>query len=89
MQVTIPPPQYDHAFPGIVIERILPLEEVRKLCQQIGVGYVDGCAGFVTLDSGEKACFIVLPVDGFDSVAAYRRHEVSHCNGWPASHRDE
>jgi hypothetical protein len=19
----------------------------------------------------------------------YRRHEIAHCNGWPASHRDE
>jgi hypothetical protein len=30
-----------------------------------------------------------LPIDGFDTVAAYRRHELGHCNGWPANHPSE
>ena len=90
MQVTVPPPEYDHAFPGIVIEQILPLGEARALCDRIGVGQFDGCAGYVTMSDGTKACFIVLPTDGPDpNIDHYRRHEIAHCNGWPASHRDE
>ena len=88
MQVTPPPERYDFPYPGPVIERVLPLAEARRLCQQIGVGFVDACAGFVTLDSGERACFTVLPSDGFDTVDAYRRHEEAHCLGWPADHTD-
>ena len=66
-----------------MIEKLLTLEETRKLCTAIGVGYVDGCAGYVTMSDGTKACFIVLPVDGLDpDVDHYRRHELGHCNGW-------
>jgi hypothetical protein len=89
VQVTLPPPQYDHAYPGIVIEKLLTLEEVRRLCDSIGVGAFDACAGFITLNDGSRACLIILPTDGFDTIAAYRRHEISHCNGWPANHPAE
>jgi hypothetical protein len=88
--VTLPPPQYDHAYSGVVIERVLPLEEARSYCQQIGVGRYDACAGYVILQDGSKACFIVLPTDAPDpDISHYRIHERAHCNGWPASHRDE
>jgi hypothetical protein len=83
--VTPPPPQYDHGYSGPVIERILPLEEARKLCADIGIT-ADGCSGIIQ-PSG--ACYIVLPSDGFDTVEAYRRHELAHCAGWPASHPPE
>jgi len=43
-------------------------------------------AAFINLDDGTKACLIILPLDGFDSVEAYRRHEVGHCNGWGKDH---
>jgi hypothetical protein len=64
----------------------LPLDEARKVCDYIGIPNADACAGFVTLQDGSKGCFIAIPTDGFDSVDAYRRHEIAHCNGWPASH---
>jgi hypothetical protein len=41
------------------------------------------------MQDGSRACFIVLPSDGFDSVAAYRRHEQAHCNGWGPTHPPE
>jgi hypothetical protein len=43
----IPPPvQYDHPYyNGPVIEYVLPLEQVRSYCQQIGNGYADACSG--------------------------------------------
>jgi hypothetical protein len=90
MQVTVPPLRFDHPYDGPVIERILPLEEVRKLCIYIGVRPADGCAGYVTMSDGTKACFIVLPTDGPDpDLDRYRRHETAHCNGWPANHLDK
>jgi hypothetical protein len=87
MQVTIAPERYDHAYPGQVIERVLPLEEARRFCASIGIT-ADGCSAFVTGENGAQVCYIVLPVDGFDTVAAYRRHELAHCNGWPANHSE-
>ena len=88
--VLAPPPRYDHPYrDGPVIEKLLTLEETRKLCTAIGVGSFDGCAGFIDMPDGTKACFVVLPVDGFDTVEAYRRHKVSHCNGWGPTHPPE
>ena len=84
MEVTAPPERYNFPYPGQVIERVLPLDEARKLCASIGI-YADGCSAFVTGENGSHACYIVLPLDGFDTVAAYRRHELGHCNGWPAN----
>ena len=91
MQVIAPPERYDHPYrDGPVVERVLPLDEARKLCTAIGVGQVDGCAGYVTMSDGTKACFVVLPVDGPDpNLDNYRRHEIAHCNGWPANHLDK
>ena len=56
MQVTAPPERYDHPYrDGPVIEKLLTLEETRKLCTAIGVGQVDGCAGYVTMSDGSRA----------------------------------
>jgi hypothetical protein len=85
--VTPPPERYDFPYPGQVVERILPLEETRKLCEQIGVGRYDACAGFITLNDGSRACFVVVPENGPDeNTDHYIRHEIGHCNGWPAWH---
>jgi hypothetical protein len=89
--VLAPPPQYDHAYPGPIIEQILPLEEARKLCQAIGVGPFDGCAAFITLNDGSRACFIVVPSDDAPDpvIADYEKHEIGHCNGWSPNHDPE
>jgi hypothetical protein len=60
MQVTLPPLKYDHPYDGVVIERVLLLAEARSYCQQIGVGYVDACAGFVTMQDGSRSCLVGL-----------------------------
>jgi len=84
MQVTVPPERYDHPYrDGPVVERVLPLDEVRRLCAEIGI-HADGCSGY--LQDGSKGCFIAIPTDGFDTVDAYRRHEIGHCNGWGKDH---
>jgi hypothetical protein len=86
--VLAPPERFDHPYrDGPVIEKLLTLEEVRKLCASIGI-YADGCSAFINLQDGSRACWIILPSDGFDTVAAYRRHEVGHCNGWAADHSE-
>jgi hypothetical protein len=74
------------------MEQVLPLEEARKMCEQIGVGPYDGCAGYVLLQDGSRACFIVLPESSTapdPDTDHYFRHERAHCNGWPANHSAE
>jgi hypothetical protein len=73
---------------GLTSELLWPgaaLEQARRYCQQIGVGYVDACSGLRVED---QACVVILPSDGFDTIAAYRRHEKAHCNGWPPNHAE-
>jgi hypothetical protein len=76
-----PPPQYIHPFGGAVIERVLPLAEARALCRKQGAA-ADACSWIKN-----SKCFVVIPKNGpVKSLAPYRRHEIAHCNGWPASH---
>jgi hypothetical protein len=37
----------------------------------------------------DNTCFIILPDDELAPVDTYRRHEIAHCNGWPADHPHE
>ena len=75
-----PPPQYDHAYHGHVIEQRLSSEQVRRIC-----GSPDACSW----RDEKKVCHIVIRT-GADSadVGLMRRHETGHCNGWPAFHPD-
>jgi hypothetical protein len=73
-----PPAHYVHPYHGQVIERVLPLAQARAACAQRGVR-ADGCSWLI-----KGRCYIVLPSKGapVKSLAAYRRHEIAHCNGW-------
>ena len=74
-----PPPQYHHPYSGTVVEMVLPLAKARPLCSKHGV-LADACSW-----TKDGKCYIVIPRDGPVKVLApYRRHEVAHCNGWPA-----
>ena len=76
-----PPPEYSHPYPGPVIERVLSLAEARRACARMGARG-DACA-WVT----NGKCYIVIPRNGpVRDLHAYRRHEIAHCNGWPAGH---
>jgi hypothetical protein len=74
-----PPPQYDHAFHGQVIERRLSQAELFQLCH----GPVTACASV-----SRGICHIALLNDEKDPrlTALMRRHEIAHCNGWPSYH---
>jgi len=87
-----PPSQYNHPYyDGPVEERVLPVAEVRVLCDSLGAshssadasapGGIAACAWV-----NDDTCFIILPADEFAPVNTYRRHETAHCNGWPADH---
>jgi hypothetical protein len=77
-----PPAQFNHPYSGPVVERVMPVAQVRALCTSKG-GSAKGVA-CSWVSSG--TCYIVLPNDEQAPVSTYRRHEIAHCNGWPADH---
>jgi hypothetical protein len=83
--VTLPPPQFDHPPTIPVIEHVLTAERVDAICQArhaLGVdgrapppGYrFSGCAHVTA-----RSCEVWRIDDG-----TVRRHELGHCNDWPA-----
>ena len=90
MFVLEPPPCYLHPYLGQVQEIILSAEEVEKRCSN--APHSDACMYPPMFHNG--VCIIVLPKVGPGGVGqgtqdALRRHEIAHCNGWPADHRME
>lgn len=85
LAVLEPPMQYAPPFPGQVLEYVLPLAEARRLCATRGLPNADACSW-----RRNDICHIVIPNNGpVKDLAAYRRHEIAHCNGWPVSHPRE
>jgi len=81
LAVLEPPPRYLHPFNGPVIERVLSLSAARRACARMGTR-ADACSWV----KGGK-CYIVIPRNGpVRDLHPYRRHELAHCNGWPADH---
>jgi hypothetical protein len=77
-----PPAQYDHPYNGQVVERVMPEAEARSVCMSMGTDLLTvACSSH-----SNGTCYIILPNDGQASVSTYRRHEIAHCNGWPANH---
>jgi hypothetical protein len=78
-----PPAHYVHRYHGQVIERVLPLAEARRVCARMGAP-ADACAW-----TQKGVCHIVIPRNGpVRDRAAYRRHELAHCNGWDHHHSE-
>jgi hypothetical protein len=82
---TLPPVEFDHPFPGNVRIVPLPIEEVQRNCPQtsmiiVACSYTDrvwnDCIVYV-YDLAAKAARVLEPL---------LRHEIGHCNGWPADH---
>jgi hypothetical protein len=88
-----PPPQYDHPYDGPVEERVLPVAEVRVVCASLGASHLGADAsapgGAACAWVSDDTCCIILPNDEVVPVDTYRRHEIAHCNGWPADHPHE
>jgi hypothetical protein len=77
-----PPAKYNHPYAGRVDERVIPVAEVRTLCTLVGASSPFVACAWVS----DGVCHIVLPNDERAPVSTYRRHEIAHCNGWPANH---
>lgn len=77
-----PPAKYDHPYNGQIVERVVPEVEVRSLCMSMGLDLVTVACSW----RSNNTCYIVLPNDGQAPVETFRRHEIAHCNGWPADH---
>jgi hypothetical protein len=66
---------------GAACKQQCSLAEARKACAGKSV-HADACAW-----TGNGACHLVIPSNGpVRNHAAYRRHEMAHCNGWEHSH---
>lgn len=85
-----PPARFDHPFPGTLVEEPLPRDQVLKLCPKLLSQFkipgevTRGCSILLKPD----LCLIVYidkPYHGTEP-AAVKRHEVGHCDGWPADH---
>ena len=86
-----PPSEYNHSYDGPVEQRVLPVAEVRVVCDSLGASHssADASAPGGTAACAwvnDDTCFIILPDDELAPVDTYRRHEIAHCNGWPADH---
>jgi hypothetical protein len=83
----LPPAYYDHPPEIPVIEHVLAVEEVTKVCaERLGpppLGSWWGCA--TRLYQGSKLVCVVYRIDD----GTVRRHELGHCNGWPGNHQDK
>jgi hypothetical protein len=85
----VPPPEYDRPFAAKVI--VVPARDqdhVRELCPKAKfTGAALGCAHLTS----SWDCRIVLAADSVIKAAGFppelvKRHEIAHCNGWPADH---
>lgn len=83
----LPPAQYDHPYGGPVIERIVSWDELNKVCP--GIENLRACTYPPSTPGG--TCYVFMPKVGPGGVDQkywnqLHRHEIGHCNGWPANH---
>lgn len=87
----LPPEEFDHPFDGrVVTQQAIDSDNVRKLCP--GMNFTMQPIGCAYLIPPLRMCAIVkLPDDQIRAAghdpAIFMRHELGHCNGWPANHK--
>jgi hypothetical protein len=84
-----PPAIYDHAYRGALTVRQGSLAQVEHYCHTMhGIVSPYHALGCSKVDP--HSCFLMIPrVEGPVTAsiqAQIRRHELAHCNGWPADH---
>lgn len=84
--LVLPPAEYDHAYPGELI--VVQSEAAVKRCPEGPFAFkpVLGCSF-----RREDRCLVILAPDDMIrrygwTTAIVKRHEIGHCNGWPANH---
>lgn len=93
MRAVLPPEQFDHIYAGRTYITRLDQEAIKQRCPSSVFGTL--ACSFLWPSKWGKDCEIVLVNDiekqlkdkhlGFDLAIALR-HEIGHCNGWPANH---
>jgi hypothetical protein len=64
-----PPAQYNHAYNGQVVERVMTEAEVRSVCMSMGTDFLAVACSWQINDT----CYVVIPNDGQALVDTYRR----------------
>ena len=89
MDIPPPPAIYDHVYHGKLVERRGTPAQVEHFChtqQGIVSPYrALGCA----IHRGKSCTIMITQVGGKVTAqvqSQIRRHEMAHCNGWPADH---
>ena len=84
----MPPKFWDHPFGGELIEKIVTMEDMNRMCRPRRNYQIipHGCSNpqftKCTIWILESA---VLQKSGI-LIDVVRRHEIAHCNGWPGDH---
>jgi hypothetical protein len=86
----LPPPAiYDHAYKGRLTVQQGTMAQVEHYCHTTH-GIVSPYQALGCSKVDEHKCFLMIPrVGGLVTAfiqAQIRRHEIAHCNGWPANH---
>ena len=86
LDIPLPPARYDRAYTGELKTINADIADVHKLC-----GSPYGLRVFACAKPDIGKCTIVLPRVEDGGVTKQqrerlRRHEIGHCNGWPADH---
>jgi hypothetical protein len=89
-ELLVPPKEYDLPYKGTVI--VVPAnsqKQVRAMCPKtkFNLGVALGCA-----EERSWGCRVIMAPDAEITAAGFppelvKRHEIAHCNGWPADHR--
>jgi|EndMetStandDraft_2_1072991.scaffolds.fasta_scaffold124728_1 hypothetical protein len=82
----LPPVIYDHPYKGKLTIETVTREELMTQCAGVATTTTLGCASW----RGDR-CHIRLLADEIIKAAGWTRelmlrHEIAHCNGWPADH---
>lgn len=88
-----PPSRFDHPYAGHLTVERLPQRQVVEACARLFARYdVPARAAFnqhgCSAVTGPSSCMVITIDRTFMKATpqAVLRHEIGHCNGWPASH---
>jgi hypothetical protein len=89
-EAEVPPARFDRAFAGKLTVQEVSAGQVERMCAAAGPRN-SGCAFWDLGGAGGDRCTIVIaPEAELRAKGATRagvlRHEIGHCNGWPAHH---
>jgi hypothetical protein len=88
----MPPVKYDKPYTGeLIIGRVATQQEIRALCPEYNKLKTPATACTKTPHNDATRCYIFIVSDQVlktigSNYALVLRHELAHCNGWPADH---